>query len=149
MGAGRAKPKVAIWSSQKALRVPRKKIAELVAFIAARQGVSISDVDLAVVDGRQIAALNRRYLARAGPTDVLSFDLSESHHGTVSAQIVVCGPVVVRRARRRRLGLQREMLLCVAHGLLHLMGYDDRNPPARAKMSARQEELLEEFLSRK
>ncbi|MBL7133551.1 MAG: rRNA maturation RNase YbeY [Phycisphaerae bacterium] len=129
--------------------MPRKKIAELVAFIAAREGVSISDVDLAVVDGRQMAALNRRYLGRAGPTDVLSFDLSESRHRTVSAQIVVCGPAVVRRARRRRLGVQSEMLLYVAHGLLHLIGYDDRNPPARAKMSARQEELLNEFLSKK
>ncbi len=149
MGAGRAKPKVAIWSSQKALRVPRKKIAELVAFIAAREGVSISDVDVAVVGVRRMIALNRRYLGIAATTDVLSFNLSQGRRRPISAQVVVCGPVAARQARRGRLGVQRELLLYVAHGLLHLMGYDDKAPSSRAKMSARQEELLEEFLSKK
>lgn len=149
MATRRAKPKVAVSSSQKAVRVPRKKIAELVAFVAACEGASISDVDLAVVDMRQIAALNRRYLGRTGTTDVLSFDLSEGRHPDISAQVVVCGPLAARRARRGRLGVQRELLLYVVHGLLHLMGYDDNNPPARAKISNRQEELLEKFLSQK
>jgi probable rRNA maturation factor len=149
MATRRAKPKVAVSSSQKAVRVPRKKIAELVAFVAACEGASISDVDLAVVDMQQMAALNRRYLGRTGTTDVLSFDLSEGRRPPISAQVVVCGPLAARRARRGRLGVQRELLLYVVHGLLHLMGYDDNNPPARAKMSNRQEELLAEFLSQK
>ena len=140
---------MAIWSSQKAVRVPRKRIAELIAFIAAREGVSISDVDVAVVDGRRMAALNRRYLGSAAATDVLSFDLSQDRRGPISAQVVVSGPAAARRARRGGLGVQRELLLYVAHGLLHLMGYDDKDPRSRARMSARQEELLEEFLSRR
>lgn len=149
MATRRAKPKVAVSSSQKALRVPRKKIAELVVFVAACEGASISDVDLAVVDARQMAALNRRYLGRTGPTDVLSFDLSQGRRPPISAQVVVCGPLAARRARRRRSGVQRELLLYVVHGLLHLMGYDDSSPAARAKIANRQEELLEEFLSQK
>ena len=149
MASGRAKPKVAIWSSQKALRVPRKRIAELVAFIAADEGVLISEVDVAVVDRREMSALGRRYLGRTGAPDVLSFDLSGHRREGISAQVVICGPVAVEQARQRGLGVQRELLLYLAHGLLHLMGYDDKNPPERAKISARQEQLLKEFLGQK
>ncbi len=131
------------------MRVPRKKIAGLVAFITAREGVSVSDLDVAVVDRRRIAALNRRYLGRTGPTDVLSFDLAEGSGKPISAQIVVCGPVAADRARRRGLSVHRELLLYVAHGLLHLIGYEDNSRRAAAELSAREEDLLRAFLHEK
>src|SRR5205823_5012385 len=48
--------------------------------------------------------------------------------------------------RARGLPLEREVLLYVVHGILHLCGYDDRRPRDRKVMHARQEELLDHFL---
>jgi len=140
------RPCVSICSTQHALRVPRKRITELVAFVARSEGKAIVEVDVAVVDSRQIARLNRRYLRHAGATDVLSFDLTDPGASGLSAQIIVCGSVAVREATRRGIGSQRELLLYVLHGLLHLLGYDDRSSAARARMTARQEQLLAGFL---
>ncbi|MCE5328581.1 MAG: rRNA maturation RNase YbeY [Planctomycetaceae bacterium] len=140
-------PLVRVSSSQHALRVPRKAIAALAAFVARREGVKLAETDIAVVDARQIAALNRRYLRHAGPTDVISFDLG-SPGGPVEAQIIVCADVAVREARRRGLAPTRELLLYVVHGLLHVMGYDDQTLEAAAVMAERQELLLQEFLHR-
>ena len=138
--------KVAICSSQRAVRVPRKKIRELIAFVERAEGVGIAEVDLAVVGRREIAELNVRYLGHAGATDVLSFDMSgESGAEGISAQIVVCGEVVAEQARLWGNGVQREMLLYVVHGLLHLMGYEDRSVRGAARMHAREEKLLCEF----
>jgi probable rRNA maturation factor len=138
---------VRICSSQQALRVPRKRIAALIAFAARRGGVRIAEADVAVVSGREIAALNRRHLGRTGRTDVLSFDLTHCPGAGLCAQIVVCGDLAVRQARRLRTGPQRELLLYVLHGLLHLIGYDDATPAQAARMHAREDRLLEEFLS--
>jgi len=137
---------VNISSSQRALRIPRKKITALVEFVVAAQSTQVDEVDIAVVTSSRIAALNRRYLQHAGSTDVLSFDLSVPGGGII-AQVVVCGDVAVSQARSRRIGPQRELMLYIVHGLLHVMGFDDTTPQAAEKMYARQEELLEAFLA--
>jgi len=139
-------PTINISSEQTALRVPRKRILALVEFVARRQRAAIEEVDIAIVTARKIASLNRQYLQHAGSTDVLSFDLSSCGSGLV-AQIIVCADVAVRQARARRIGPQRELMLYITHGLLHVLGYDDTNPQAAEKMYARQEQLLSEFLA--
>jgi len=136
---------VNISSSQTALRIPRKKITALVEFVSSAESMQFDEVDIAIVTSRRIAALNRRYLQHAGSTDVLSFDLSAPGAGMM-VQVIVCADVAVREARSRRTGAQRELMLYIVHGLLHVMGYDDTSPQAAEKMYARQEELLEAFL---
>ena len=137
---------VRICSRQKTLRVPRRKIADLVAFVARSEKVALGDVDVAVVGAAEMARLNARYLSHAGATDVLSFDLSGPTDGAaLSAQVIVCADIAAAEARERNCSPRSELLLYVAHGLLHLMGYDDTTPPAAAKMRARQDELLEAF----
>ncbi|MCJ7544575.1 MAG: rRNA maturation RNase YbeY [Phycisphaerae bacterium] len=149
MPTRRRRPTVLISSSQRALRVPRKRIADLVAFVARREGVRLAEVDLAVVAAGEMAGLNRRYLARGGATDVLSFDLSEAGRGGLCVQLVVCGDVAAAQAAARGQGTQRELMLYVVHGLLHQMGYEDSSIRGAAKMHARQDELLEDFLRRR
>ena len=57
MTRGGKRPTVAIASSQGALRVPRKKMAELIAYVAAAEHARIADVDVAVVGAEEMAAL--------------------------------------------------------------------------------------------
>jgi probable rRNA maturation factor len=149
MPTRRRKPVVSISSAQRAVRVPRQRIAALVEFVARRERLRLAEVDLAVVSAGQIASLNRRYLAHRGATDVLSFDLSESGRGGLCVQLVVCGDVAVAQAAARGLSSQRELMLYVVHGLLHQMGYDDSSIRGAAKMHARQEQLLAEFFHRR
>lgn len=144
----RNKPRVEISSSQSALRVPRKKLRELVAFVAGAEGVRLDEVDIAVVDVEEIERLNRRWLNHRRPTDVISFDLSDPGEQGLTAQLIVCGDVAVEQARARGLGVRRELMLYVIHGLLHLTGYDDTDPTSAEKMHARQRELLEQFRRR-
>ena len=147
MNSRRADPAVRICSTQKTLRVPRLKITDLVAFVARCEEVPLGEVDVAVVGSAEMARLNAQYLARAGATDVLSFDLSESDSsgGPLSAQIVVCADLAVAEAAKRKLTPRGELLLYVVHGLLHLMGYDDTTADAADKMHAREAELLAAF----
>jgi len=141
------KPVVHVSSSQRACRVPRKKLAQLAAFVAKAEGLRLAECGIAVVEGRTISRLNRHYLHRAGTTDVLSFDLSDSPGG-ISAEIVLCGEAAVRQASLLGCSPQRELMLYLVHGLLHLMGYEDSSVRGAAKISARQEELLRLFLAR-
>jgi probable rRNA maturation factor len=149
------------------MRVPRKLIARLVEFVAQRQDVRAADIDIAVVAKDEMAQLNWQYLRHKGATDVLTFDLSEGvsrpsrppaaegadrTHGrdahattNIEAQIIVCADVAKSQGPRHGLSSRDELLLYVTHGLLHLMGYDDKTAAGAANMQARAEELLREF----
>ena len=139
------KPKVVVSSAQHAVRVPRKRIAELVARVAAAEPIRLAAVDVAVVGSEEMAALNRRYARSAGPTDVLSFDLSAGGEEAVTAQVVVCGDIAAEEARLRSTSGQGELLLYVVHGLLHLAGYEDATAGGAARMHARAAALLDDF----
>ncbi|NBB95768.1 MAG: rRNA maturation RNase YbeY [Planctomycetes bacterium] len=139
-----------IASRTQAMRVPRKRIGELVNFIARRERTALHDVDVTVVDSREMTRLNRTYLQHAGTTDVISFDLTDRRAELtpgLTVQLIVNAQLAVKEASRRSHGPQRELLLYVAHGLLHAMGYDDQTPADAKTMSARQEQLLDAFLA--
>lgn len=137
---------IEVTSRDATLRVPRRKIVDLVRFVARAERAKLAAVEVAVVDAREIARLNRRYLGHAGPTDVISFDLTDPHETRRSLQIILSGEVARRQARRHRQGLHRELLRYVVHGLLHCLGYDDQTPPDAQAMHARQENLLQRLL---
>ena len=140
---------IVVSSSQRAVRVPKGKLVELALFVAQKEGVSLAAVDIAVVTSDQIAGMNKSYLNHRGPTDVLSFDLSDSSRPGISAQIVVCGDVAAEQAAARGLTPRRELMLYVTHGLLHLMGYEDHSIRGAARMHAREDEILDEFIPKK
>jgi len=140
-----------ITSRSKAMRTPRKRISQLVDFIAASENADFSEVDIAIVDEREMSTINRKFLNHTGATDVISFDLSGPGENIV-AEIIVCSDVAVQQATRYgdkykhyKNTPQRELLLYITHGLLHVLGYDDTTPGKAKKMYSRQESLLEEF----
>ncbi|MBN1556468.1 MAG: rRNA maturation RNase YbeY [Phycisphaerae bacterium] len=135
-----AVPDVTISARTKVSRIPRKRITALVRFLARDEQARIREVDVAVVGDREMARLNRTYHHVRGTTDVLSFNLAEPDE-PICAQIVVCADEAVRQARRRGISPQRELLLYVAHGLLHLLGYDDATEEQTRRMHRRQEEI--------
>lgn len=65
--------------------------------------------------------LNRAWRGRDVPTDVLSFSSGEKEF---LGDIVIDVPYAARQARRRGHALAREVQILLAHGLLHLLGYD-------------------------
>lgn len=147
MTLGGKQPEIRISSTQKSLRIPRKKIVSLVEWVARKEKIRLSDVEITIVGSREIARLNRQYLQHAGATDVISFDLTDATCAGISTLIVVCSDVAIRQAKHFGHGPQRELLLYIVHGLLHQMGYDDQEPAKAARMQARQEQLLSTFLA--
>lgn len=106
------------------------------------EGVHQADLSISLVDDAAIAALNAAYLNHLGPTDVITFPLSAPHSEPLAGEIVISVETAVREAACRGLDPTDELRLYLVHGLLHLCGYDDRDPADRRAMDARQRLLL-------
>ena len=75
--------------------------------------------------------LNRRFRHIDRPTDVLSFPSFQEppgraalRRGVFLGDLVIDVPYAARQARRRGHAVTREVQILLAHGLLHLLGYD-------------------------
>jgi len=67
-------------------------------------------------------ALNKQYRRKDYATNVLTFDYAQQP--VVSADLVLCGPVVEREAREQGKSLEEHYAHLLVHGTLHAQGYD-------------------------
>lgn len=92
------------------------------------------------VDDPAMRALNRRWRGIDRATDVLSFAAEES--GDSLGDIVISLDTATRQARRFDHSLSDELHRLVAHGLLHVIGYDHRKEEEGRVMRAMEQRLL-------
>src|SRR6059058_3955516 len=90
-------------------------------------------ISVLIVSDRKIASLHKQFMNESGPTDVITFQHGEIFIGAESAR---------RNARRFGNSFERELRLYVAHGLLHLHGFDDRNAASARRMQVVQRKIL-------
>lgn len=111
---------------------------------AAAAGVNHGCLSVAVVNDVRMMKLHHQFSGEVGTTDVLTFDLREAPSSTnqLEGEIVVCFDEAQRQARSHGHTARDEALLYVVHGMLHLMGYDDHDPAAAARMHQREDQIL-------
>jgi probable rRNA maturation factor len=81
-----------------------------------------AEIAVRIVGGDEGRALNRQYRRKDYATNVLTFDYAREP--MVSADLVLCGPVVAREAREQGKSLEAHYAHLLVHGTLHAQGYD-------------------------
>ena len=133
----------AVANRQDRVAVSPARLARTAGRALAAVGRVAGDVDVLVVDDPAIKRLNRIHRGVDRRTDVLAFPLETP--GTPSplvGQIVISAETARRQARRVDVALATELDLLVTHGVLHLVGYDDRDPIEARLMHEREREIL-------
>ena len=108
------------------------------------------DVSIVFAGDDELQRLHRDYLNDDSPTDIMTFPHeaddswfdAATHAATSGGDIAIS----VDRAEEQRADegwdITSELLFLVAHGMLHLLGWDDATPVSRAAMLDRQREIL-------
>ncbi|TFH31682.1 MAG: rRNA maturation RNase YbeY [Myxococcales bacterium] len=110
--------------------------------------LSLGDAELSILlcDDITIRKLNRRYRRKNKPTDVLAFPMQEgpgpAMHPGLLGDVVISLPTATRQAAQHDRPIIQEVTFLLAHGLLHLLGYDHATKREEREMAARIEELL-------
>lgn len=128
-----------------------RRLAELV--LAEEGYPTETELTVLLVSEDEMAAYNERFLERSGPTDVLAFPVEELLPGIVPDQdangppliigdVIVAPGYVGRQAEENDVEFEDEMALMVAHGILHLLGYDHIDDADAEVMEGREVELL-------
>jgi probable rRNA maturation factor len=97
------------------------------------------------VDDALIEVLNHRHRGKERPTDVLAFPVDERPVGDaprILGDVVISLETARRQARSRRRPLLPEVRFLLAHGLLHLVGYDHATRIQKRRMDAATRRLV-------
>ena len=131
-------------------RLPLDRLRRVARLTLNALGCSGADLHLMVVDDREIRRLNRRFLGKNRPTDVLAFgvDVEEEGRAPLLGEIVISWETARRQARRLGHSLEEELSLLTIHGLLHLVGYDDSDPTESRLMHERERSLFIKFVGK-
>ncbi len=120
--------------------------------VKAAAGDGSEGISLSIVDNAAIERVNKEYLGRDGPTDVIAFDYGEKGDSVsvgagedVSGEVIVSAEEALKAARELGRDLLSELVLYIVHGVLHLRGYDDRSGEKREIMQKRESEILREM----
>lgn len=94
-----------------------------------------AELTIRIVNEAESAALNETYRHKQGPTNVLSFPFAAPVDSSLLGDIVICAPVVLREAISQEKTPDAHWAHLVAHGVLHLLGYDHNEAQAEAMES--------------
>lgn len=105
-----------------------------------------TSVDLIFVDDRFMQRLNRKFTGRNKTTDVLSFGMKDGLPETVEfpslGDIYISLDQAKRQSDEYGVKFEEELRLLVAHGLLHLLGYDHRQKKEETVMREKEAKYL-------
>ncbi len=129
------------------ISLPRLKV--LAGKTLERLGQKKAEVSVLLVDDETIQGLNREYLGRDNPTDVLAFPMREGRFPAINPDIL--GDVVISadtaraNAIRLKTDFDFEICLYLVHGILHLLGYKDNTVKEKKEMERLQREIVTDY----
>ena len=106
-----------------------------------------AELSVALIGDEEMHALNARYRGVDRPTDVLAFALREGEAAKLQpdllGDVIISLDTAARQANARGIAPADEVRTLLAHGILHLLGYDHERSPAEARrMFGKQRALL-------
>ncbi len=124
--------------------------------VLAAQGIDPGvEMGVVITGEEKIRELNKAYLGKDEPTDVLAFAMlsGSSGEGELSfttppdgikhlGEVVISYPQAVKQAREHRHSVEKEIAVLIVHGTLHLLGYDHDKPEAAHNMKSREAAIL-------
>ena len=135
--------------------VSKKWLRQAVKLTLIHTGISSPvELGLVIAGDDTVHELNRSYRNVDSTTDVIAFALSEQgakyepfitppddviHLG----EVVISFPQAERQAEEQHHSVEKELALLVAHGVLHLLGYDHELPEQAEKMKGMESRVLD------
>jgi probable rRNA maturation factor len=125
--------------------IAAESLRRAVLHTATEEGRTTGAVSVTLLDDAAIRDLNRRYLDRDRPTDVIAFSLGDGD--ALLGDVYVGLDQARRQAADEGVPLEEELVRLAVHGTLHVLGHDHPDGEGRlsSPMFMLQERLVREL----
>lgn len=156
---------IVVANRQRTRKINSRRLKQIGGDLLAELKMESAEMGVNLVGTSEIIRLNEAFVRHAGPTDVIAFDYGlvvppsggrvpegpnrlKPGHQTLHGEIFICVDEAVAQARRFQTTWQSEVVRYLVHGVLHLLGHDDRRAVDRRKMKREENRLVRELSRR-
>jgi probable rRNA maturation factor len=139
---------IQIDNQQKQRKLPKPRIRKTAQTLLNALGNPDAELSIVIMDDPRIQALNRQYLNRPWPTNVIAFPMREGGFSHINphmlGDVVISVDTAAREARDLGVDFEDRFNFLLIHGILHLFGYDHETSKEDERiMDEKSEELYE------
>lgn len=117
------------------------------------------EVNLVFVGSKKIKELNKKFLGKKGPTDVIAFNYEIPPYYPLDknginikerlgkflpfGDIFICTHQAKKQAKILRHSLKKELAILTVHGALHLAGFDHKTPAEKTNIQKLTDKIID------
>jgi rRNA maturation RNase YbeY len=132
---------VSFASEQTDFSLPNEsQIVEWLKGVSESEGCRLMELAYIFCSDEFLLETNLQYLSHNYYTDVITFDYSEDNH--VSGDVFISVDRVRENAKILDVKEDQELQRVMVHGLLHLLGYNDKSPAQKSEMTLKEDFYL-------
>ena len=105
-----------------------------------KEHASPGQINIVFTSDSNVLELNRKYLSRDYLTDIITFDYTENQ--TIAGDLFISITRVKENSERFDVPFNMELKRVIVHGILHLLGYGDRNEKEKSLMRQMEDRCL-------
>ncbi|MDM8525171.1 rRNA maturation RNase YbeY [Desulfococcaceae bacterium HSG8] len=147
---------ILIRNTQSSLKIDLEKIQKTAQVVLNALAYPDDELSVLIVNDSRIEELNREYLNRQGPTNVIAFPMyddtdagpgfrtpGDCHIPRLLGDVVISVDTARKEGEQAGVSTERRLIQLLVHGILHLVGYDHESTEEEAiRMEAMSNELL-------
>ena len=104
------------------------------------EGFTLGEINYIFCSDNYILKINKEYLNHNYFTDIITFNYNEVKK--VNADIFISIDTVKSNANSRKIDFENELHRVMVHGILHLVGYNDKTPTQQIEMTSKDDYYL-------
>jgi rRNA maturation RNase YbeY len=117
------------------------KIKQWIKSVVEKENQKLLELNFIFCDDEYLHKINVEYLQHDTYTDIITFDNSE-HIGKIEGDIFISIERVKENADNLKITFEQELHRVMIHGVLHLLGYEDKTKAEKQAMRAKEDEAL-------
>ncbi len=126
------------------IKIDKLLIHKLVKQLKNYFDLNISSLAINFVTSEEIEKINVDYLSHHYSTDIITFNY-DGKKNLIDGEIFISSNDAKQNAQKYKVSFNEEILRLVIHGILHLLGYDDKTQPQKKIMKKYENQLLKNY----
>jgi rRNA maturation RNase YbeY len=128
-------------------KTPSKRLLKAwIKEFVSNHGKNVGELAFVFCDDEKILEINRNFLQHDYYTDIITFDYCEDH--IVSGDIYISVERVLENSSIHKSEYSTELLRVLAHGVLHLIGFQDKTKKKKGEMTQNEDLCIQLFLTK-
>ncbi len=124
----------------------RKRLKAFIFSLFSKEGRELTEMNIIFCSDDYLLEINKQHLKHDFYTDIITFDLSKTKNGAISAELYISIDRVKENALALKGNFTYEVHRVIFHGALHLCGYGDKSKKDILVMRAKEDEYLSLYL---